>query len=107
MASKTFKLPNWDAEPLNLFLKRVFPGYISPYQRLDIQRIRVDLEPKKSHEAVYKWLRKGELKPENAQALMALANKPENIAARVAAGQVEYELTLQDFTEFVFKPKTT
>lgn len=97
MASDTFKLPEWDSGPLNLFLKRIFPTYISPYKRLDVQRLRADLVPSKSHEAVYKWLRSGRLTPENAHALRNLANTPANIAARGGTGVV-----LHDFDEFVF-----
>lgn len=97
MASETFKLPEWDSGPLNLFLKRIFPLYISPYQRLDVQRLRADLVPSKSHEAVYKWLRNSRLTPENAHALRNLANTPLNIAARGGSSVV-----LHDFGEFVF-----
>lgn len=97
MASETFKLPDWDQGPLNLFLKRIFPSYITPYQRLDVQRLRGDLTPAKSHEAVYKWLRSSRLTPENAQALLRLANSPENLATRG-----NQALTIRDFDEFVF-----
>ena len=108
MASETFKLPEWDAGPLNQFLKKIFPSYITPYQRLDVQRLRTELDPPKSHEAVYKWLRSGRLTPENAQALMKLANRPDHTASRLVAGWThpseldDAQLTLRDFDEFVF-----
>ena len=82
MASETFVLPNWSKGPLYTFLTRIFPEHITPYNRLDVQRLRKELN--KSHEAVYKWLRSGRLTPDNASALLHLANNAENTAARSA-----------------------
>lgn len=97
MASETFKLPDWDSAPLNQFLKRIFPNHITPYQRLDVQRLRTELDPPMSHEAVYKWLRKGKLSPENAMSLLRLANDPVNLGARG-----DDALTIRDFDQFVY-----
>lgn len=99
MVSPSFKLPEWENSPLNQFLKRVLPAYVSPFnQRLSVQRLRGDLVPPKSHERVYQWLRTSKLTAENAQALLMLANNPENLGARG-----EQPLTIADFEPFVYK----
>jgi len=54
----------------------------------------------KSHEAVYKWFRKSVLTPENATALVALANSPENVEILKRLDRTPP--TIQDFHEFVF-----
>lgn len=101
MASDGFRLPDWDSKPLNQFLKRILPGYITPYQRLDVERLRADVVPSRSHEAVYKWLRKSKLTPENARALIELANRQGNLDARGGT-----YLTLRDFDPFVYPAET-
>lgn len=95
MASETFTLPDWSKGALYTFLTRIFPQHITPYNRLDVQRLRKELN--KSHEAVYKWLRSGRLTPDNASALLHLANNAENTAARGGSTVLR-----SDFEDFVY-----
>lgn len=100
MTSETAPLTEWDNNPLNLFLKRILPLYVTPtFNRLDVHRLRKDLDPPKSHEAIYKWLRSDKLTTSNVDALLRLANSPANLAARGARAK---KLTHQDFHPFLF-----
>lgn len=100
MAHVNMPTQKWATGPLYAFLLEIFPEYRSPSNRFDVKRLHGDL--KKSHEAVYKWIRSSRLTPENAQALRDLANTPENTEARRAAGSERLEITIRDFDSFVF-----
>lgn len=102
MASETFTLPEWSNGALYLFLSKIFPDHQTPYMRLDVRRLRKELQPPMSHEGVYRWFRSGRLTPKNARALMDLANTPENVEARSRAGKTPAEITIRDFDTFVY-----
>lgn len=71
--------PDWTAGPLYQFLLDNLPAYITPLGVLDVQALKVPAE--RSHEAIYKWLRKGKLTPENARKVLEVMNGPKNVAA--------------------------
>lgn len=57
-------------------------------------------ELKKSHEAVYKWLRSSRLTPANATALVGLANRADNVKVLATMGRTPPKI--DDFMPFVF-----
>lgn len=93
---------NFTDGPLYKMLVKVLPAYVqNPFGEspsLNVQRVREDV--KKSHEAVYKWLRKSRLTPQNAEELVKLANRPENVKALTSLGRTPP--TREDFLQFVF-----
>lgn len=96
-------MADWKTKPLYVKLVEYLPAYVTtvdrqgqePERTIDVQRLRVALKPERSHEGVYKWFRKGVLKPENARDLCAVAASPENVAALKAMGKKPP--TLHDF----------
>lgn len=67
--------PTWSQKPLYIFLCDIFPGHRTILGRLDVEQLADELG--RSQEAIYKWLRKSRLTPENAAALLDLANRQE------------------------------
>lgn len=88
----------WAKGPLYLFLMETFPEHKTAMGVLDIQRLKVDLG--KSHEAIYKWIRAGKLKPENANAIVALAGAEPNVTALAAVGRTPPKI--EELVRFVF-----
>lgn len=88
--------------PLYKKLVEVLPIYVkdpfSAAPKLDVEKLREAAS--KSHEAVYKWLRKGKITPENATLLVELSNRPENVAILQTLGRTPPTIT--DFHDFVF-----
>jgi hypothetical protein len=73
-ATKTsFGAQPWKDGPLYQFLMDRLPEHRSVCGFLDVIRLARDL--KKSHEAVYKWLRTSRLTPANADAIRDLVNR--------------------------------
>ncbi|MBH0113215.1 hypothetical protein I5E68_09680 [Novosphingobium sp. YJ-S2-02] len=77
--------PDWTAGPLYTLLLESLPAHLTPSGVLDVQGLKSLVG--KSHEAIYKWLRQGKLKPANARILIEIANKPANVEALRAAGR--------------------
>lgn len=98
MTTKTFARPDWATSSLYNFLITIFPEHITPYNVLDVRRLRTDLG--KSHEAVYKWLRAGRVTPANARKLCEIANQPGNLAALKKLGRTPPQI--RDFDAFVY-----
>lgn len=92
----------WADSPLYIFLSDIFPTYRTVLGKFDVLRLARDLSL--SHEAVYKWLRKGSLSPQNANAVLDLALTLENIDALVASDMPRPEL--RDFDQFVYRRVT-
>lgn len=87
-------MADWKTKSLYVTLVDYLPAFVED-GTIDVQRLRVALAPERSHEAVYKWFRKGVLKPENARDLCTVAASPANAAALKAAGRKPP--TLHDF----------
>jgi len=87
----------WAQGPLYLMLCKVLPEHVTSSGVLDIRRLSNDL--RRSHEAIYKWLRTGHITSENASRIVNLMtrNPPQVKGYRVP------ELT--DFLDFF--PKET
>jgi hypothetical protein len=77
--------PDWAAGPLYNALLETFPKYRTTLGVLDVQRLKGEL--KKSHEAIYKWLRNGKVTPDNARAIVRVANLPSNVADLAEVGR--------------------
>lgn len=88
--------------PLYKKLVEVLPAYTKdPFgeaPELNVAKLISAVE--KSHEAVYKWLRKSRLTPSNAQQIVALANRADNLKALTSLGRTPP--TREDFLQFVF-----
>lgn len=82
--------PAWSNAPLYVYLCEIFPKHRTILLRLDVEQLAEELG--KSQEAIYKWLRKSRLTPDNAAALLDLANKQER----------DTPLTIRDFDKFVY-----
>lgn len=79
--------PAWTAHPLYRFMLQIFPERRTESGILDIQSFcSADTGLGKSHEAIYKWLRSGQMKPSNARAMLDLALQPVNLAALERSG---------------------
>lgn len=89
--------PDWTAGPLYQFLLDILPTYITPLGVLDVQGLKPMVG--KSHEAIYKWLRHGKLKPDNARKLVELASTDENISLLQQAGREPPKI--EDFLPFI------
>ncbi len=97
MNTRTSGRPEWTYSALYIFLCDIFPEHRTVLGRFDVEQLAEEMG--RSMEAVYKWMRKNHehpkkpcLSPENAAALLELANR-----------QVRDEpLTIQDFQKFVF-----
>ena len=92
----------WVESPLYLFLNDIFPTYRTVLGKFDVLRLAKELGL--SHEAVYKWFRKGTLSPQNANAILDLALTDENVLLLVEKGTTRPEI--RDFDEFVYRRKT-
>lgn len=88
--------------PLYKKLIEVLPAYVkdpfSDAPELNVAKLIAAVQ--KSHEAVYKWLRKSRLTPNNAEQIVALANRPDNVNALTKLGRKPP--TREDFLQFVF-----
>lgn len=88
-------MADWKTKPLYVTLVEYLPAFVTTTARpgqdadrsIDVQKLRLALSPQRSHEAVYKWFRKGTLKPENARDLCIVAASEENAAALAALGK--------------------
>lgn len=93
---------NFTDGPLYKMLIQVLPIFVrdpfSATPSLNVQELRDAVG--KSHEAVYKWLRKSRLTPDNAKHLVNLANRPENL--QVLANMRRTPPTIRDFDKFVY-----
>jgi len=73
----------WTHYPLYLSLVKCLPLYVdnpfSPLPVLNVKKLHTEMN--KSHEGVYKWLRAGKVSPRNAQAIVELANRQDNVDA--------------------------
>ncbi|MEG3175806.1 hypothetical protein U1872_06160 [Sphingomonas sp. RB3P16] len=90
-AAKTaFGAQPWKKVGLYVFLLDLFPQHRSSSGLLDVRKLATELG--KSHEAVYKWLRKSKISPANADAIRELAIKlyPDTVLDR------------KDFDPFVY-----
>lgn len=78
--------PKWKKEGLYLFLLEAFPEHITPCNRLDVNRLAGDVG--RSHEALYRKLRKNRLNVEWAKLLCEFANDEQRLisSARAHAG---------------------
>ena len=88
--------PDWAAGPLYTLMMEIFPDHRTKLGVLDIPRLTGDLN--KSHEAIYKWLRQGKMKPSNARAIIEAANSDENKEALAKAGRKVPEI--EEFMPF-------
>lgn len=88
--------------PLYKTLIQFFPLYVKepfgPDPKLNVLRLQEATD--KSHEAVYKWLRKSKLRPENVDLLVEIGNRPENLAVLQTFGRTPP--TRETFLPFVF-----
>ena len=93
---------NFTDGPLYAKLIEVLPIFVrdpfSTSPTLNVQALREATS--KSHEAVYKWLRKSKLTPENVNLIVALANREDNVAILTKLGRTAPSIT--DFHDFVF-----
>lgn len=58
---------DWEGTPIHVLLCELFPNHRSPLGYFDVARLSSELGL--SYEAVYQWLRKGRLTPQNARTL--------------------------------------
>lgn len=88
--------------PLYKKLIEVLPAYVKdPFSESpELNVAKLISACNKSHEAVYKWLRKSRLTPNNAQQIVALANLPDNLKALKSLDRTPP--TLKDLLQFVF-----
>jgi hypothetical protein len=88
--------------PLYKKLVEVLPTFVQePFSDTPKLRVLALCDAlKMSHEAVYKWLRKSRLTPDNATALIKLANTAENLKALGALERTAP--TIRDFDTFVY-----
>ncbi|WP_242136966.1 hypothetical protein [Sphingomonas sp. TREG-RG-20F-R18-01] len=99
-------MAHWKSAPLYQALVTFLPAYVTKTERtgvepdltIDVHALRAALDPVRSHENVYQWLRKGTLLPRNAKALCKVANAENNVAALKKNGRKPP--VLDDFTEF-------
>ena len=102
MAQDTSETQNWATGPLHQALVAVLPLYVrelfSENPKLDVLKLHKDLG--KSHEAVYQWMRVNRLLPRNAQLIVEVANRPDNVAALKMMGRKPPKV--EDFSRFVF-----
>lgn len=90
--------PEWTNGPLYKFMMDIFPSHRTICNYLDVLRLSRELN--RSHEALYKWLRKGKLTPENAVLILNLATASPNAALLPSA------LTTRDFEQFIYATPT-
>lgn len=79
MLSTTPCPPKWKSDDLYIFLTKAFPEHLTPFNRLDVNRLAGDIG--KSYESLYQKLRKGRLNVEWAKLLCELANDEERLVA--------------------------
>lgn len=90
-------MSDWKSFPLYGRLVECLPAYVTETRDLNVKKLHQALQM--SHEGVYKWLRSGRLKPENAEAIVELATSDQaNRAALKAAGRKPPKF--EDFTPF-------
>lgn len=82
------------------FLLEILPDHKTKRLALDVKKLRENPQIMKSHEAVYKWVRKNELTPEMAMALCNIANSQENRESLAREGRTPP--SIQDFNRFVY-----
>lgn len=81
--------PDWASGPLYTKLCDIFPLHRTPSGVLDIQRLKGEL--RRSHEAIYKWLRNGKITPDNARNIIAaVAANPPDVAGYVAPEFIDF-----------------
>ena len=71
--------PDWTTGPLYQLMFDALPTYHTKSGILDVLTLKDEL--KRSHEAVYKWLRTSRLTPENVRRIRGVINQPGNLAA--------------------------
>lgn len=95
----------WKNLPLYAHLMACLPAFVTetktpgcpPARELNVKLLHQALNM--SHEGVYKWLRAGRLKPENAEAIVDLAGRHDgNVALLAAAGLAPPKF--EDFTDY-------
>lgn len=87
--------PEWNSSPLYQFMKAIFPAYSSCYDRLNVRLLGSKIG--RSHEAIYRWIRSGQLNSRNAVLLCREANEEPNLSAR--GGN---KITIEEFHRFVY-----
>lgn len=96
------KSPSLKASPLYKKLAQVLPIFVkNPFDdapELDVRKLQEATG--KSHEAVYKWLRKSKLHPDNATLIVDLANRDDNVSILKKLDRTPPSIA--DFHEFVF-----
>ncbi len=90
---------DWAESPLYLYMNEIFPSYRTVLGKFDVHRIARELGY--SHEAVYKWFRKGTLSPQNANAIIDLALTDKNVMLLIENGTPRPEI--RDFDQFVYR----
>ncbi len=88
----------WADGPLYTFLSEIFPAYRTILGKFDVNRLAKDLNF--SHEAIYKWLRKGRLAPQNAEKVLELALREDNLDVLLDHGATRP--SIRDFDVFVY-----
>jgi hypothetical protein len=93
---------HWTKGPLYVKLATVLPAFVqdpfSATPKLKVLPLCAAINH--SHEAVYRWLRSGKITPGGVTAIVAVANKPQNLSALKALDRVPP--TREDFTDFIF-----
>jgi hypothetical protein len=79
--------PTWKEGSLYAKLRDIFPEFRTPRGHFDVPRLAAMLNPPKSLEAVYQWLRVNRMNGKNADAVIICARAEENAAALQRLGR--------------------
>lgn len=101
-------MTDWKNAPLHQTLIEMLPSCVTTVTgagmptvtALNVASVSTKLEPPRSREGIYKWLRAGKLTPDAARDIHKLANSPDNVALLAAADRAPPKQ--EDFTRFIF-----
>ena len=97
--ARSIRTEEWAPDGLYMTLLGFLPHYRTRRGKLDVRRLGDDLDPGKSPEAIWKWLRKDKFLGDNARAVIRLAATPENRDMLIQDGR--QPPTMADFIDFV------
>lgn len=89
--------PKWKKDGLYIFLMEAFPEHLTPFNRLDVNRLACDIG--KSYEALYQKLRKNRLNVEWAKLLCEFSNDEERLVASAREYQTAIAASNPDFAD--------